>query len=234
MVGNTNVGGTKLFAAIGVTYPAGYTATCTNGTTTLKAETTTGQWVFAIPEAGTWTVSATQGTNTNSQSVSISAEGQFEAVELSGGLWLYDSGNKFEGTTGGWVNRGKLVNTSFFVDVNFALNSDSLTLSSTQTGASGSASTAKKIPINNKSKLCADIVLTGTTPNEALICLTSATSYIYDNAASAVAYGVKQVPFTGVVEVDISNVSGEYYVAIGAHANNETGISLKVNKIWIE
>lgn len=76
-------GSGKLFAAIGVTYPAGSTLTCTNGTKTLKAKTTSGQWVFAIPEAGTWTVTATQGTNTKNQSVSITKEGQFESVELA-------------------------------------------------------------------------------------------------------------------------------------------------------
>ena len=76
-------GSGKLFAAIGVTYPAGSTLTCTNGTKTLTAKTTSGQWVFAIPETGTWTVTATDGINTKSQSVSITKEGQFESVELS-------------------------------------------------------------------------------------------------------------------------------------------------------
>ncbi len=85
-------GGTKLFAAIGVTYPAGSTLTCTNGTKTLTAKNTSGQWVFAIPETGTWTVTATQGTSTKSQSVSITKEGQFESVTLSYSLVLYNNG----------------------------------------------------------------------------------------------------------------------------------------------
>jgi hypothetical protein len=72
-------GGTKLFAAIGVTYPVGSTLTCTNGTKTLTAKTTSGQWVFAVPEAGTWTVTS----GTKSKSVSITKEGQFETVNLA-------------------------------------------------------------------------------------------------------------------------------------------------------
>ena len=87
-------GGTKLFAAIGVTYPAGSTLTCTNGTKTLKAKTTSGQWVFAIPEAGTWTVTATDGTSTKSESVSITTEGQSVKVELNYRLWLYKDGEQ--------------------------------------------------------------------------------------------------------------------------------------------
>ena len=80
MVGKTNVAGAKLFAAIGVTYPAGSTLSCTNGTSTLKAKTTTGQWVFAVPEPGTWTV--TESSKNRSKSVTITAEGQFESVNL--------------------------------------------------------------------------------------------------------------------------------------------------------
>ena len=71
-------GGTKLFAAIGVTYPAGAIVTCTKGTKTLAAKNTSGQWVFAIPEAGTWTVTA----GSRSASVSITKEGQVEKVFL--------------------------------------------------------------------------------------------------------------------------------------------------------
>ena len=92
-------GGTKLFAAIGVTYPAGSTVTCTNGTKTLEAKTTSGQWVFAVPEAGTWTVTATQGTNSKSQSVEITSEGQFENVALSYQLHLFKAG---EGLASGY------------------------------------------------------------------------------------------------------------------------------------
>lgn len=89
--------GAKLFAAIGVSYPAGSTLTCTKGTKTLKAENTSGQWVFAVPEAGTWTVTATDGTNSKSRSVSITKEGQLESVELTYELVLFDSS-----VTSGW------------------------------------------------------------------------------------------------------------------------------------
>lgn len=85
-------GSGKLFAAIGVTYPAGSAVTCTNGIKTLTAKTTSGQWVFAIPEAGTWTVTSTDGTETASETVEITTEGQSAKIELSYGLLLYKSG----------------------------------------------------------------------------------------------------------------------------------------------
>ena len=92
-------GSGKLFAAIGVTYPAGSTLTCTNGTKTLTAKNTSGQWVFAVPEAGTWTVKAVSGSNSKSQSVSITKEGQLESVTLS---YSYEILNSSTNITGGW------------------------------------------------------------------------------------------------------------------------------------
>lgn len=71
MIGLTNVGGGNVIAFISVTYPTGSTCTCTKGTKTLRAKGTTGTMVFKIPEAGTWTVSITDGTETVSEDVIV-------------------------------------------------------------------------------------------------------------------------------------------------------------------
>lgn len=93
MIGETNVGsGAKAFALIGVTYPAGSTCTCTGGAKTLKLKDTSGQGIFIIPYAATWTVTATNGTNTKSQTVEITAEGQSFSVTLSYELVLFADG----------------------------------------------------------------------------------------------------------------------------------------------
>ena len=97
------VSGGKLFAVIAVTYPAGSTCTCTNGTKTYTAKDTSGQWIFCIPSAGTWTVTATDGTNTKTQEVSITAEQQAEAVKLSFPLYILKDGALADGYT--LVNR---------------------------------------------------------------------------------------------------------------------------------
>lgn len=93
--GRINNGGSggKLVAAISVTYPAGSVCTCTNGIKTLKAKDTNGQWLFALPSAGEWSVSCTDGTNTASETVTV-AEGTAETVVLGYSLVLLD------GTTG--------------------------------------------------------------------------------------------------------------------------------------
>ena len=88
----TRRGGGTPYAAIGVTYPSGSVCTCTNGTLTLTAKDTTGKAIFVIPSAGTWTVTATDGTNTKSESVEITTEGQSVSVTLSYQLHLFEAG----------------------------------------------------------------------------------------------------------------------------------------------
>lgn len=80
-----------LFAAtINITYPAGSTCTCTDGTTPLTAPDTSGTWACVVPNVGTWTVAATDGNDSTNKSVSITADGQTENVVLSYTLVLYE------------------------------------------------------------------------------------------------------------------------------------------------
>lgn len=77
---------TTPFAQISVIYPEGSTCTATNGTKTLIASDTNGEYIFSIPEPlslpETWTISCTNGTNTATGTVSITAYGQTEMVTL--------------------------------------------------------------------------------------------------------------------------------------------------------
>lgn len=74
----------KFFAAyINVTYPSGSTCTCTDGETTFTATDTSGSYQFVVPNIGTWTVSCTDGSQSTSSSVSITADEQSKSVALS-------------------------------------------------------------------------------------------------------------------------------------------------------
>lgn len=84
---------TKAYALIHVTYPTGSTCTCTKGTRTLSAKDTSGEYLFLIPESGTWTVSCTDGTETNSQNVVIDHQYQAENIVLSYSIFLIDGAN---------------------------------------------------------------------------------------------------------------------------------------------
>lgn len=71
------------YATISVTWPAGSTCAIANGDTRLVAPTTSGSYTFTVTKAGTWVVSCTDGTNTASGSVSITASGESKSVSLS-------------------------------------------------------------------------------------------------------------------------------------------------------
>lgn len=122
-------------ATINITYPAGSTCTCSDGTTTLSAPDTSGTWTCIVPNAGTWTAAATDGVESTSESVSITTDGQIVAIELSYLLWLYKSGNTYNAVTGGWsVSKHPSTGGSF--DGVLTLNADSMLLSTEVSGGS--------------------------------------------------------------------------------------------------
>lgn len=97
MIGRTNAGGGgtgKAFAAISVAYPAGSVCTCSNGGKTLKAKGTSGSFVFVLPSGGNWTVTATNGTDTANETLTI-VEHSVQSVDLAYSLLLID---------GNWLN----------------------------------------------------------------------------------------------------------------------------------
>ena len=106
MIGRTNAGGVggKPFAVIGVTYPSGSTCTCTKGAKTLTAKDTSGRWIFYIPSAGTWMVTAVSGDKSASKAVEITAEGQTQSVVLSYDYVIYSE------TEEAWKNGYSLIN----------------------------------------------------------------------------------------------------------------------------
>lgn len=157
MIGRTNVGGSgggaKVFAVISVTYSEGNVCTCTDGTKTLKLKDTSGQGFFLIPYAGTWIVTATDGTNTKSESVEITSEGQSVSVELS--YWdgtLFKNGEQYTDITGGWSHNDSAI-VGYGIGLKGSLTSDAMKI--TCSGDSGACfwHTVNKIDLTEFSQL---------------------------------------------------------------------------------
>lgn len=89
-------------ATIDITYPAGSTCTCSDGTTTLSAPDTSGTWACIVPNAGTWTATSTSGTETDSKAVTITTDGQSTSVELSYALFLFKPNAPSDIIAGEW------------------------------------------------------------------------------------------------------------------------------------
>ena len=73
-------GGGAAYAYISVTYPAGSVCTCVSGGTTLTAPDTSGAFVFEVPSAGSWVITATDGVDTATKTVTITSQYQIEFV----------------------------------------------------------------------------------------------------------------------------------------------------------
>lgn len=116
VVGRSGGGGgpTSADAILTVTAPAGAAVTATKGSATLTptmwtaaADATQECALFVISSAQfdsatPWTVTATSGTDTASDTVTISSNKQYD-LWLSFGHYLYRNGDEFTSRTGGWA-----------------------------------------------------------------------------------------------------------------------------------
>ena len=101
MTGRTNTGGGSAFAVIDISYPEGAACTCSNGVRTMQAKDTSGHWMFQIPRAGEWTVTAENESSSKSKTVNIT-ESRAYTVDIKFTLVLYDSGSEYPESTGEW------------------------------------------------------------------------------------------------------------------------------------
>ena len=215
MIGKTNVAGMKLFAAISVDYPEGSQLTCSDGKRTFSAENSSGQWVFAIPRPGTWTVTATNGTDTKSQSVSITTEGQFESVQLSYALVLFNGEDNTE-LTGGWVSMSS--------GGSYAVSEGALVF----TPASGSGvrflRTVNPVDFSKYKTLYIDCLA----PQEELPIRLYTRTDAPANTSTYVA-SVVQPTTRGVVSIDLSAISTRNAIYVGLGSKSLNGSSYYYN-----
>lgn len=229
--------GTGAFAAIAITYPAGSTVTVTDGKITYTAPNTNGSALFIIPYAATWIVTATDGTNTKSESVEITSEGQSVSVELSYSLWLYKDGDTCDSVTGGWTSFTESSDNR----VNF--NSDNIytygKYVKTQHGAAAYAYPNRKIDLSKYASLRAKV--SGVSYNSACQCgimvnnsLTNVTNGVVSNHDELADFTAAAAASNGEISIDISTLEGEYYVLIGVTYGTANGASsLTCAEMWL-
>lgn len=219
------LGGTgKAFAVIGVTYPAGSVCTCTDGSKTLKLKDTSGQGFFLIPYAGTWIATATDGTNTKSENVEITTEGQSVSVKLDYPPYLFREGI-------GQIIPFKSVKEE---NATISINANGIVMNYTSTslGQVG-VGTTNVVDLSNYSKLIFDAICNRTTTDNeytdaAVVINTEEINYTV-KLSGLKAYNA-MVP-DGVrreYAIDISSFNAEYY--IGAKGL----IDGTIYNIWLE
>lgn len=216
-------------ATINITYPAGSTCTCSDGTTTLSAPDTSGTWACIVPNAGTWTAAATDGVENTSESVSITADGQTVAVELSYYTYLFKPNTDTTNVTGGWQlnSKGSLDSAG-----------DQLVATFTNPYNHGeifSVATINKIDFTEFTTLvatCKAAVEGNSAPSSATFAVASTQSGF--NNAGTTSTKVASTTFsnsTNTVTIDVSRISGSYYVTfVVGLPNYQTG-TLTVDEV---
>lgn len=226
-------GGSKVVASIVVTYPAGSILTCTLGSKVLTAKDTSGKWVFGLPSTGNWVVKAVSGSKSTSKTVSITAEGQVETVELAYELVLFNNGD-VTSLTGGWQA------TYYSKGYGSAKIADGLITIQGATAYGGSATayqtlymTKNKIDFTPYKAFKAHINTVST--NAALLIKTKQTLEGWWDAplTADTCVGYKKLTTSDAganASVDISSLTGSYYVGFLVDGNGK----IVTPKVWLE
>lgn len=219
-----------LFAAtINITYPSGSTCTCSDGTTTLSAPDTSGTWACIVPNAGTWTAAATDGVENTSESVSITTDGQTVAVELSYYTYLFKPNTDTTNVTGGWQlnSKGSLDSAGDQLVATFT--------NAYNRGTIFSVATINKIDFTEFTTLvatCKAAVEGNSAPRSATFAVASTQSG-FNNAGTA-STKVASTTFsnsTTTVTIDVSRISGSYYVTFVVGLSNYQTGTLTVDEV---
>ena len=197
-------------ATINITYPAGSTCTCSDGTTTLSAPDTSGTWTCIVPNAGTWTVSSTDGDKSKSADVVITADGQIESITLLYITYLFKDGETYDSLTGGW---------------NGVVNAEKQALQLyAEAGKTAGVSTKNKIDLTNFSTVSAT---TDYNPRISLDIIIASAMTTSGQVAKASLQGAETE-----LSLDISSITGEYFVWLSAYS--EKGSSRYVYEVSMQ
>lgn len=201
-----------LFAAtINITYPAGSTCTCSDGTTTLSAPDTSGSWTCIVYNAGTWTATATDGDKSKSADVVITTDGQTENITLQYITHLFNNGDTCDAITGGWGTG--------------STSAGSASISGQQISIVAYAEKSFSCGPKNKIDVSEYKALSVTVDS---IDNGSLSVYLYATSISNPAAKVT-TSTTGTVSLDISSVSGANTVMLSFYS--EKGGTVKVSEV---
>lgn len=200
-------------------------------------------WLFdKLKEYGTYTITATNGTDTTTQDVLVDMAIEFD-IEMSYKLYLYNLGDECESVTGGWDSR------SDFTDVNgskFVLKPYNVTRSKSNIILSAESNSYKdecflfapknKVSLDKYDKLNINVVsskISNTTGSNIFIRLCTGTDLNSSIADTNIITSGQT--YSGVVTVDVTNFNYEIYLLIHTVFWGYTGNgSITFDKVWLE
>lgn len=213
-------------ATINITYPAGSTCMCTCDDVSFTAPNTSGTWACIVPNAGTWTVTATNGSQTKSQAVNITYSGQIESVSLRYEVYLFKTG---VGQLVSWTTSG------YGVGINGGeVNDIHMSATSYPPGNAGGFGTADAIDLTDYSTLYADVKGYYYVDNS------NSWQYIHirpeangRDGADTATFTTANAQFANYTthSFDISGLSGKYYIFF--HCRSLYQQVVDTNNVWL-
>ena len=204
-------------STIKVTYPAGSTCTCSKGGEVLTAPNTSGSYTFTVTSAGTWVVKITSGKHSASRSVSITKTGQSVSVSIDYTLWLFKNGDQFSENTGGWHSRPEFVYRENLDPDGKVTIGGTISLQADR-DSSATVWTIKKIDLTQYKTL--SVIADNASGSQDINIMPASATQIENQA---VAY--TKIETAGETTLDVSNISGEYYVVFAVAVNRSYSVS---------
>ena len=221
---------TSFFAAtIHITYPAGSTCTATDGVTSLTAPDTSGTWDCVVPNAGDWTVALDSGF---SEVVNGIIDGGSYTVDK---WYLYNLGEEHVAITGGWV---PVKGLSSYWEGGYVVvkGADHFECNATSGNYTYSyLATSAPIDLTTINEICINVLsatASGSTYHHRRISIANGNSY-EEMHTKCVASTEFRTGTTGMVRLDVSKITGRYFIGVGAEYEGHSVGSLKVSGVWL-
>lgn len=229
----------RLFkASLTVSYPSGSCTVSLGGTS--YTHSGGGSHTFTLRKAGTWTVTATDGSKSDSATVLISQRGQSESLSLAYDLVIFDGADN-TALTGGWANSSYYVNPTVTVGSSLKV---SISFSNQYYSCGTVVYSKNKIDLSNLSRLDFSVsALSQNISSEAIdwelgVISAIPTGTDLVNPLNPVKFAASSViTRSGNYSVDVSRLSGSYYVAfytafVGkSNGSRDKGGSITTTKI---
>ena len=204
-------------ATIKVTYPAGSTCTCSKGDEVLTAGGTSGVKTFTVTSAGTWVIKITSGKYSASKSVSITKTGQSVSVSIDYTLWLFKDGDQFTENTGGWHSRPDFIYRSNLTPNGTVTIGNTISMQA-GSGQSATAWTVNKIDLTQYKTL--SVIADKASGSQDINIMPASATQIENQAVAWT-----RIETAGETTLDVSNISGEYYVVFAVAVNRSYSVS---------
>lgn len=204
-------------ATIKVTYPAGSTCTCSKGGEVLTASGTSGSYTFTVTSAGTWVIKITSGEYSASKSVSITTTGQSVSVSIDYTLWLFKDGDQFTENTGGWHSRPDFIYRPNLTPDGTVTIGNTISMQA-GSGESATAWTVNKIDLTQYKTL--SVIADNASGSQDINIMPASATQIENQAVAWT-----RIEAAGKTTLDVSSISGEYYVVFAVAVNRSYSVS---------